>query len=192
MKKLLLITLITTLFLMFATNSSAGLVTLEQIDAGEPGSFENPINIGDILDLYVIADVEMMFAGLNLNVNGPANIIAATGKNEAADFGWDPDVSDNPIISIENAELRLGTAETAFIFPTERIAKVTIQITGAGQIQITLSDSENRDYPNWDSMLRTADVDGSLTIYAAAPEPTTIAMLMAGLVFIKRKNNSKK
>jgi hypothetical protein len=189
MKKLLVALMISLLATTATASTLGGLVAFAPIDEGDPGSLSNPLHVGNFVDVYIT--VNDMFFSMNVAVlvNGPADIIAATGTAQAEQFGWNIAPSHDPIIQPGIAEV--GLAVEFDPKPAGYAAMITLLATGAGVVNLELVPGINFE-PSTDGFFRDPVVMGELTIYQSTPEPTTVAILGLGfmLIGIKKKTEN--
>lgn len=182
MKKWLIILIMA----IFVTAASASLVTFEPVNAGDWGSVENPIEAGDLYDIYIIVEDEAFFAiDVVVSVDGAAEIVSATGKANAIDFGWDVETSNDPIIGFDSVEIGLAVMYDQK-FPG-RAAKITLKALDEGQVNFSIAEGTSFD-ESTDGLFKSPEIAGQLAVYQATPEPMTIVLFAIGGICLKRRN----
>jgi hypothetical protein len=129
-------------------------------------TFGNPNPSGilapsDVVTVPILTDNILISLDAVISLNGPASIISATGIEDAGMFGWDLDLSADPIITSSSAEVGLGSfMGTA----TGVVAEVVIQCDGPGYVTVTLLPGFTFGSSS-DINLETPTVSDSLVIH---------------------------
>ena len=188
MKKLVIMLILLALTATAGAYSFGSLVTFVPIDEGDPGSLSNPLHVGDFADVYITVDQLFFSMNVTVLVDGPSAVMFATGKAEGDTFGWSFGPSNDPII--QPGLVEVGLAVEFDPKPAGLAAMITLQATGAGTVVLELLPGMNFE-PSMDGFFKDPTVLGELTIYQAAPEPTTIGILGLGFLLMryKRKRN---
>ena len=184
MKKLLVALIVFCMAGTAAASLVGSLITLAPIDEGNPGSLSSPLHVGDFVDVYITVDELFFSMNVAVLVNGPAEVVSATGKADAEMFGWNAAPSYDPLISPGIVEL--GLAVEFDPKPAGLAAMITFQATAAGTVQLELVPGMSFE-PSMDAFFKDPVVLGELEIYQTAPEPTTIAILGSGFMLIAMK-----
>jgi hypothetical protein len=94
-------------------------------------------------------------------VSGPATIVGAVGRADAAAYGWDPSLSFDPVITPYEAEIGMGTFAAP---PSGEVGYFLLHGEGGGEITLRL-----RPGPRWgvcmDQYGQEATVSGEIVIY---------------------------
>lgn len=181
MRKLLVALILFSLAGTAAASSFGSLVTFAPIDEGNPGSLSNPLHVGDFVDVYITVNELFFSMNVAVLVNGPAEIVDATGKDEAEQFGWNYSPSYEPIVTSDVAEV--GLAVEFDPKPTGYAAMITLQAMAPGEVYLELVPGMSFE-PSTDGYFRDPVVEGFLTIYQATPEPATVSILGLGFLLI--------
>lgn len=180
--------------LLFACTASAivegSIITFVPLEQGQLGTIDNPLKASEIVDIYIT--VNNPFFAMNVLVgieDGDARIVDATGIDEAEDFGWDSDISNDPIITDRLVELGLASFLDK---PAGLAAKITIQAISEGIVTIGIANGSGETFEeSMDGFFRIYPVVvGELLIYQThLPEPATVILLSLGILpaVIKRK-----
>ena len=181
MKKIL----ITIIILVTTCTASAvlqgSLITFQPIEKGQPGSFENPLKPSEIIDIYITINNPFFVMDILVGIEaGNARIITATGIDEATDFGWEPECSNNPIITDRLVELGLAVFTDPKLQGTA--AKVSIQAISEGVVTVGMGDGFFFE-KSVDAYFKPPIVMGELTIYQThLPEPATVLLFAIGML----------
>jgi hypothetical protein len=187
--------MIALVILLFACTASAivegSIITFAPFEQGQLGTIDNPLKPSEIVDVYIT--VNNYFFAMNVLVGieeGNARIIDATGIEQAEEFGWFSDISNDPIITDRLVEL--GLAALYDPKPAGLAAKIRIQALTEGIVIIGIANGSGVNFePSMDGYFRVDPVvKGELLVYQThLPEPATILLLGLGILpaVIKRK-----
>ena len=185
-----LITIIALLILV-AGAANGSMITFENMADGQPGSITNPLEASNFIDIYISVDSTFFAIDVVVSVSGPAQIVYATDTADAPDFGWDSPQSNDPIFSTNSVEIGLATS-IGNNKESGRAAKITLKALQAGTVVLTIANGDAFENYSMDALLGKPAVEGTLTIYQAAPEPATVALLLIGAMMFKSHRKYKK
>jgi hypothetical protein len=198
------------LSILIAAQSCFGIgnLTLSADLADDLGTIANPLNVGDIIDVYVEVDSEFMKIDVLFTIAGNIEFVTASGlsdsatTNNASVFGWsivnDSDIegpSYDPIWAIDGQTVEMGLAVSMEPKLAGRAALVQLKVTGQGDLTITINQGISFPYAATTYIISSAvdeilvgDYNDSTVLYSV-PEPATVAILVLGIIpaITKRK-----
>ncbi len=175
--------IVLSLLAVISVTAQAVTVTFEPVSFG---TAENPVDVSSLYDIYITTDDTLFSLDNVVTVTGPAEIVYATGKAGAPNFGWSSEVSEEPIYGTSNVEIGLVT-DISSIKEPGRAAKITLKALDIGDVLISLTNGTSFENPSMDTKFGDPTVTGNLTIYQATPEPLTVALLGLGALVVARK-----
>lgn len=199
------------LSILIAAQSCFGIgnLTVSADLAGDLGTISNPLNVGDIIDIYVESDSDLISLDVLFTIAGNIEFVTASGlsdsttTNNANVLGWstneDPDfgyASYDPIWSFNGQTVEMGLSTTYFPKPAGRAALVQLRVTGQGDLTVTINQGTSfSEIPTMrvgssmvDEGILVGDYSDNILLYSV-PEPATVAILVLGIIpaIAKRK-----
>ena len=179
--------LLSVLLVLCLTNiASAALVYIPgEIPEGDPGSATNPLKDSDYLMIPVYSDVQLLTLDVELTIQGPGTIDGAVGLADCEDYGWDPDLSFDPIPGTrDGVEIGMGNFGGG-LDPGEPIGYYLIHCTGDGFVIVDLLSAFEQG-GTFDMDFAEVPAAGQLTIHQI-PEPATVLLLGLGGLLLRRR-----